>query len=697
MSATESAAYDEKVQEALTASFEEARRGSIVVHNVVGPPGVGKTRLVDTWLDRVRVRALRTWIPHVPASTFRPVADVVERAAGIDRSDPMDVARSKLTQVGDLNEEVIRRLAHLVGERGSVFANHELFWAMRSFFACLSRGESLIVVWEGLERAGPTFLDMLEYLAGREASVMVLTTGREEVTRARPHWIGEPASLRSTLFAGSGDGRPELFTSSDSLDTGERAALQTAAVLGEAVEVATLVAAAPPDCDEVESSIARLVERGALVHRPAAAREDMTFASGELRDVVREQVPDRFAAGVHERFASYLERAADKRVALDEVIAFHLESALEHCKGSARRPLVDRAVGRLSRAGRRALERSDAPAAVDLLERGAVLIDDADTRRPRLLLSLCDALLDLGDVQRIRRIAETGLQEAREVGDDLAAARFDVWRQIALARLRPEEERVDLGEELRVAAMMEREGEHLGAAEAYQLYAEHVWDALDYMRAEEALEKALSNAQSASHARLTSKIAAWLMFSFFWGPRPTPTGIDRCESFANQFSADRLLEASRLTTLGGLHGLAGDLVRARELIGRARDLQVELGQPLVISWNPQIGATIALVNGDLKGAEADARLAFEEARHMADPGHAATGASLLAKVLYEQDRLEEAFQYTRLAERASVGGPESAQAEWRCTRAKLDARRGNVERGVATIKGALDFLDGRAM
>lgn len=82
---------------------------------------------------------------------------------------------------------------------------------------------------------------------------------------------------------------------------------------------------------------------------------------------------------------------------------------------------------------------------------------------------------------------------------------------------------------------------------------------------------------------------------------------------------------------------------------------------------------------------------------MADPGHAATGASLLARVLLAQDRPEESFQYTRLAERASLGAPEAAQGEWRAIRARLDAHEGDVERSIAEISGVLDFLDGNAM
>ena len=678
---------------ALDRAWEEAASGTIVVHNVVGPPGGGKTGLVDVWLSRSEPSAvLRAWVPYEPAVTFGPLADVIEQAAGIGRDDGIESVRAKLGALGDLDRDVVRRTAHVVGDRSSVFPNHEIFWATRLLLEHLSRREPLVVIWEGLERAEPTFLDMLEYLAGRPGRVLVVTTAREELLRTRPHWARDGDSpLRSARLSKSGEPVSPL----DGLSRGETSVLEAIAVAGEAFDepfLRTIVG----ETDGLASAVEGLERAGLVRQRPGCGGR-WTLASGVLRDEIHEGLSVRFAAAVHERIAVYLEAASQDRAPHDEAIAFHLEFAAEHVKPNERKALANRAVGRLAASGRRALARSDAPAAVDLLERGAVLIDDADTRRPRLLLSLCDALLDLGDVQRIRRIAETGLKEARDVDDAMAAARFDVWRQVALAQLDPSMAMPDLAEELRIAQVMERSGERLGAAEAYQLYAGHLWEIPDHAGAEEALDKALVNARAANHSRLESKVAAWLLFSFFWGPGPVASGIERCEGFAGDFSADRLLEANRLTTLGGLHGLAGDSNRARALIMQAREIQVELGQPLVISWNPQIGATVALVNGELGWAEEEARLAFQEAQHMADPGHAATGASLLAKVLYAQGRSEESFQYTRLAERASLGAPEAAQGEWRCTRAKIDARSGDVERSIAEIRGALDFLDGGAM
>lgn len=697
MSGTETDPPEEEAAlRALDESWTGARRGSCIVRNIVGPPASGKSAMVDAWLERTAPSlVLRSWVPYEAAATFRPLADVLEAAAGVGPSDSAASVRKRFEAFDGLDKGIARRLAHVAGDRSSVFPNHEIFWGARLFLEHLSRNDALVVVWEGLERAQPTFLDMLEYLAGRPGNVLIVTTGRPEILRARPHWDGDDGSpLTSLVLPGTSSGDP--LEPIDALELGDRAVADAASVIGEAFTLDALAAVGERDAREAGTSVDRLLKAG-VFRRRVAAGEVVTFDSGATREAVYGQLSDRFAAGAHERLADHLEERARDRVDSDEIIAFHLEFAVEHAKPAARKALVNRAVGRLADAGRRSLARSDAPAAVDLLERGAVLIDDADTRRPRLLLSLCDGLLDLGDMQRIGRIADTGLQEARELDDDMAIARFGVWRQIALARLRPDQVVVDGGEELRVASVMERAGEHLGAAEAYQLYAEHLWDELDYSGAESALEKALTNARRANHLRLESKIAAWLMFSFFWGPRPVASGIERCESFSGDFSADRLLEANRLTTLGGLYGLAGEFDRGRALLLRGRDIQLELGQPLVISWNPQIGATIALIERDLGGAEAEARLAFEEAQHLADPGHAATSASLIAKVLYEQGRAEEAYQYTRLAERASYGAPEEAQAEWRCTRAKLEAKAGNSERAAADIRGTLDFFDADAM
>ena len=322
---------------------------------------------------------------------------------------------------------------------------------------------------------------------------------------------------------------------------------------------------------------------------------------------------------------------------------------------------------------------------------------EGDDRRVNLLLDLCDALLDLGDLQRISRLAQAGLDEAIDSKDHMIAHRFEIWKRVVRSRLGGEP---DVGYELsdvEIAIALEEVGDNRGAAEAQVLVAERLWEEFDYEGAVKTLDKALFNARAAGNRRLQSKIGAWLLFAFFWGSTPADETESRCNSMPFDFTRDRLLEANRLTTLGGALGLRGDFSAGRKHLLEARSLQQELGQPLVISFNPQVAGTVALLAEDFESAESDFRLGFQEAQRVADPGHAASSAALLSKALYEQKRYDEAMRYSRIAEQASFGTPEMSQGEWKTTRARLKAQEGGVDEAVSMLERVISMYPATAV
>ena len=671
------------------------RNNRSAVLNVVGRNGIGKSTMVDVWLEARRdERVVRSWIPHEPATTFRPIGDVVEKCLGIDAGDDLDQVRARLEKMPELDELVRRRLAHVSGGDEESFPNHEIFWALRFLLGTAAAGRPLIVVWDGINRAEPTFLDMLEYLPGHRGAVLILCVANETVLKARPHWqmgLEEPGVESIVLettddFAGAIDEDKQR----DAVDI---EVLFTASFLGEAFSLSALTAiGSSRTSDEIKESIDRLVGEGVLRMITDGVQDVIAFRHGGTRERIYESMDDMAAGELHERVGDYWEGLGGAgRRSFDELSAFHLEMAAELDRRRPRDELVRRAVRRLASSGRRALARSDAPAAADLLERAIFLMPEADERRVTLLLDLCDALLDLGEMQRISRIAQAGLDEAIDSKDHTVAHRFEIWKRVVAARLQQGRDvKNGLGDE-EIAAALERAGDNRGAAEAQVLVAERRWEEFDYESAVDTLEQALFNARAGGNRRLQSKIGAWLLFSFFWGSMPAGEGEERASSMPFDFSRDRLLEANRLTTLGGVQGLRGRFAVAQDNLLAARTLQEELGQPLVISFNPQIAGTIALLAGDAAQAEADFRLGFEEAQHVADPGHAASTGALLAKALYEQGRYDEAMRYTRLAEQASFGAPEMIHGEWKTTRAKLSAREGEVDEAISVIQRVVDL------
>lgn len=668
---------------------------SSAVLNVVGSTGIGKSAMLDEWLDSRRdERVLRSWIPHEPATTFRPIGDVVEKCLSINPGDDLDQVRARLEQNPALDELVRRRLAHVAGDDEEAFPNHEIFWAVRFLFGTAAADRPLIVVWDGIDRAQPTFLDMLEYLPGHRSAVLILCVANEAVLKARPHWqmgLGEPGVDSLVLEATEDpttavdDGKPRGAVDGE--------VLFTASVLGEAFPLSALLAVGSSRTnDEIRESVERLVAEDVFRMVSDGRQDVIAFRHGGTRERIYDSIDDLEAVELHERVGRYWEGLGGAgRRSFDELSAFHLEMAVEHGRRRPREELVKRAIRRLASSGRRALARSDAPAASDLLERAIFLMPEADERRVTLLLDLCDALLDLGEMQRISRIAQAGLDEAIDSKDHMVAHRFEIWKRVVRARLQQGRDVKNGLEDEELAAALERAGDNRGAAEAQVLVAERRWEEFDYESAVDALEQALFNARAGGNRRLQSKIGAWLLFSFFWGSMPADEAEERASSMPFDFTRDRLLEANRLTTLGGVQGLRGRFAVARENLLEARTLQQELGQPLVISFNPQIAGTIALLAGDVAQAESDFRLGFEEAQHVADPGHAASTAALLAKALYEQGRYDEAMRYTRLAEQASFGAPEMIHGEWKTTRAKVRARKGEVLKAISVIQRVVDL------
>jgi predicted ATPase len=124
-----------------------------------------------------------------------------------------------------------------------------------------------------------------------------------------------------------------------------------------------------------------------LVHKDLV-RPDRSLLPGEeafrfrhllIRDAAYQALAKADRAQLHERFARWLEERGAGLVELDEITGYHLEQAFSYrCElGPADEQaglLAADAAAHLAAAGRRAMERGDAGAAVNLLERAEVLL-----------------------------------------------------------------------------------------------------------------------------------------------------------------------------------------------------------------------------------------------------------------------------------------------------------------------------------
>jgi tetratricopeptide (TPR) repeat protein len=174
---------------------------------LLGPAGVGKSRLVVELLRGSAAGAVvlrGRCLSYGEGITFYPVAEAVQSAAGVERTDDVATARRKLAALLDGAPDR-ERVGALVGgllswdEPG---ATEDAFWAVRKLVEHLARDRPLVVVFDDIHWAAPAFLDLVEHLADwtREAAVLLLCVARPELLDVRPDWGGGKMNATSILL-----------------------------------------------------------------------------------------------------------------------------------------------------------------------------------------------------------------------------------------------------------------------------------------------------------------------------------------------------------------------------------------------------------------------------------------------------------------------------------------------------------------
>jgi class 3 adenylate cyclase/tetratricopeptide (TPR) repeat protein len=192
------------------------REQACTLLTVIGPAGVGKSRLVREFLKRAedRSRILRgRCLPYGEGITYWPLAEMVRQAAGISL-DARESARVKLqVLVGDADDAAIvgERIAQAIGLSSAGGEGGEIFWAVRKLFETLATSRPLVVVFDDIQWAETTLLDLIEHVAvhSRDAPILLLCMARSELMETRPDWghgdhIGASIPLQPLSEAESG-------------------------------------------------------------------------------------------------------------------------------------------------------------------------------------------------------------------------------------------------------------------------------------------------------------------------------------------------------------------------------------------------------------------------------------------------------------------------------------------------------------
>jgi len=195
----------ERERRLLESAFEQATADETCqLFTLLGPAGVGKSRLVHEFLRSVRPKAqvLRGRCPpYGERIAFWPVAETIKQAAGISDADTAAEVREKIGALLGPHQRtwaIADHVAAIIGLSEAPSSSEETFQAIRRVYESMARARPLVIVFDDVQWGEPFFLDLIEHLADtlRATPILLLVIARPELLEERPGWAG--GKLRST-------------------------------------------------------------------------------------------------------------------------------------------------------------------------------------------------------------------------------------------------------------------------------------------------------------------------------------------------------------------------------------------------------------------------------------------------------------------------------------------------------------------
>jgi class 3 adenylate cyclase/tetratricopeptide (TPR) repeat protein len=429
--------------------------------------------------------------------------------------------------------------------------------------------------------------------------------------------------------------------------------------------------------------------------------EAFRFRHALIRDAAYERIPKRTRAELHDGHARWLERTAGGRVAeFEDVLAYHLEQA--YLLRAELGPVDDRGrdlAARVSRllaaGGRRAMDRGDMSAAMNLLERAGGLMDVDDPALPDLLVRLGRAAIEGGELE----LAGTALDRAEEasarVGDEAAGLRTRLARLELLMSSNPEGvTEKTRAETAKAIPVLERLGDDEGLARAYRAVAEIGLIRCRAADAEAAVERAAFHAERAGDRSAIADALFWLAVTPWLGSSRPEEMIRRCEDVRARAPDDRMVEAFTSFVDGMAEVMLGRPEEGRARHRHAEQIVRDLGMQLTVGASVVFTGGLEAIAGDFAAAERLYRDGYEVLVAIGEKGYLSTVAGVLARTLVELGRLDEALELAQVAKESGASDDLSTQVFWRQARARVLARRGGLDEAIRLAEEAVALMEG---
>jgi class 3 adenylate cyclase len=459
-----------------------AGRGCELV-TLVGPAGIGKSRLAEDFgasvAGEAKVVAGRC-LSYGEGLTFWPLRAIVEGLVGSADEESSEQAQARIARLVEDDEDtatIVERVAGALGQSEAAAYPAETFWAVRKLLEAAAREQPLVVLFEDIHWAEPTFLELIEHLAGKTEGVpiLIVAAARTDLFDVRPDFggavaaatklelhplgaeesrtlieqlvgdAGAAADLPERVFAAA-QGNP-LFVEElvrmlleerhadvpptihallaarlDRLEPAERGVVEAAAVVGRSFSGgAVLELVGGDDREELDGRLGALVAKQLIEPDGSRFAGESTFSFNHIlvRDVAYQGILKGQRSELHASFAAWLERVAGERAnEYEEILGYHLERSHRYLAelgplDERGRELGTRAAARLGSSGGRALARGDIGPAVNLLERAVSLLAEDDPLRRDLTVKLGIALAESGQLSRADALLHDRIEAER--------------------------------------------------------------------------------------------------------------------------------------------------------------------------------------------------------------------------------------------------------------------------------------------
>ena len=202
---------DEELRQLKDHFHATIREGRPRLVSVIGPGGIGKTRLswellkyIDGLVDRIWWHAGRS-PAYGDGITFWALGEMVRSRAGLVETDDEATTRQRIAatvreHAADGTEAlwIESALVALLGYESGI-PSAQLFAAWRTFFERLAASSPVVMVFEDLHHADKGLLDFIDHLMewSRGIAITVITLARPDLLDKRPDWGAGKRSFAS--------------------------------------------------------------------------------------------------------------------------------------------------------------------------------------------------------------------------------------------------------------------------------------------------------------------------------------------------------------------------------------------------------------------------------------------------------------------------------------------------------------------